>query len=157
MFQKFSHRYWIINKLEGVREGRRKWFNFLESIKTVLWTFSRGFVYSGRSQSKKYKRLSGGFMNLMECLTAHQFRKQSKGFSFKKFGFIGQCSAKCFASRHPWRLKRTFATPSAIEIDKSGAFNEYSRNLATPKKNYATPSLRNTAIGGRNFGRFRTQ
>ena len=32
-------------------------------------------------------------------------------------------------------------------IDKSGAFNEYLRNLATPKKVYATPSLRNTDLG----------
>ena len=52
---------------------------------------------------------------------------------------LSQCSVNFFASRHPWLLKWTFATPSAIEIDKSGAFNEYSRNLATP-------SLRNTAL-----------
>ena len=38
------------------------------------------------------------------------------------------------------------ATPSSTGIDKSGAFNEYSRSLATLKKVYATPSLLNTAV-----------
>ena len=65
--------------------------------------------------------------------------------------WIGAVFRKLFCLATPltlksFKLKRTFATPSDIEIDKSGAFNEYSRNLATPKKIYATPSLRNTGL-----------
>ena len=45
---------------------------------------------------------------------------------------LTQCSANFFASRHHCHLKRTFVTPSTTGIDESGAFNEYSRNLATP-------------------------
>ena len=60
--------------------------------------------------------------------------------------WLRQCSTNFFASRHPWHLKRTFATPFAIKIDESGAFNEYSKNLATPKKIHATPRLRNTGL-----------
>ena len=76
--------------------------------------------------------------------------EKSKNWVF--FYSLVQCSAKIFAWRHPWHLKRTLATPSDIEIGKSGALNEYSRNLATPKKIHAipqgvtTPSLRNTGL-----------
>ena len=50
-----------------------------------------------------------------------------------------QCSTYFFVSRHPWFLKRTFVTPSSTGIDNFGAFLEYSRIRATPKK-----SLRDT-------------
>ena len=72
---------------------------------------------------------------------------QSIQIIFIKFKLIWVSKiANFFASRHPWRLKRTYSTPSTIGVDKTGTFNEYSRDFATPKKIYATPSLRNTGL-----------
>ena len=47
----------------------------------------------------------------------------SKTFKVDNFLLtIAQCSANFSVSRHPWHLKRTFATSSPTGIDKFGAF-----------------------------------
>ena len=109
---------------------------FLSGINEVQYF---GFIEFSSTLSMILKQ----FLSISTWEDTEELQKRKESLNY--FKTLKQCSANFFASRHPWHSKRTFVTPST-GIDKSGAFNEYSRHLTTLKTVYATPSLWITAL-----------
>ena len=98
------------------------------------------------------------FMNLIYIQSGFIHFKLDLGFLFSDSNFFFFLDSfhfravfrNLFCLATPLTLKTNFCDTFYYWVDESGAFNEYFRNLATPKRftcrHLATPTLRNTAL-----------